>query len=281
MEKKWRETITSNDNLLRLNVKELWQYRDLLVMLVRRDFLAIYKQTILGPLWFILQPALTTIMYVLVFSRVGKFPTNGISPVLFYLSGLVLWLFFSECILRTASFFKENTAIFSKVYFPRLIVPFSMVITNIIKLAIHLILFILVYAYFFITDPSIRPTIYILLFPLLIIMIALFGLGMGIIVSSLTTRYKDLVHLVNFGVQLMMFISPVIFPLSSFEGSPLQWVILANPMTGIIEGFRYGFLGIGQLNAGLLLYDIACIVSLFILAILTFNSVEKSFVDNI
>jgi lipopolysaccharide transport system permease protein len=281
MEKKWRETITSDNSLLRLNIGELWQYRDLLVMLVRRDFLAIYKQTILGPLWFILQPALTTIMYVLVFSRVGKLSTNGVSPVLFYLSGLVLWLFFSECILRTASFFKDNTAIFSKVYFPRLIVPFSMVLTNTIKLGIHLFLFLMVYIYFMVTDPSIRPNIYAFLFPVYIGMIGIFGLGMGIMVSSLTTRYKDLVHLVNFGVQLMMFISPVIFPLSSFAGSPLQWVILANPMTGIIEGFRYGFLGAGQFNPGLLLYDVACIIGLFLLALLTFNSVEKSFVDNI
>ncbi len=277
----WKEIITPANNLLKVDTKEIWRYRDLLWILVRRDITAIYKQTILGPLWFFIQPVLTTIMYVLIFSRIGKFSTAGIPPVIFYLSGLVLWLYFSECILRTSTFFKDNNAIFSKVYFPRLIVPLAIIFTNLIKLSIHLALFFLVYAFYLLSDTIIQPNASALLFPLLILMIGFLGLGMGIIISSLTTKYKDLVHLVSFAVQLMMFASPVLFPLSSFDGSPLKLLIMANPMTGIIETFRYGLLGIGKLNYALLGYDISFIISLLVIGIITFNAVEKDFVDTI
>jgi lipopolysaccharide transport system permease protein len=277
----WKEIITPENNLLRVDTKEIWRYRDLLWILVKRDVTAIYKQTILGPLWFFIQPVLTTIMYVLIFSRIGKFSTAGIPPVLFYLSGLVLWLYCSECILRTSTFFKDNNAIFSKVYFPRLIVPVAIIFTNLIKLSIHLALFFLVYTFYLFSDSSIQPNASAILFPLLIFMIGILGLGMGIIISSLTTKYKDLVHLVGFGVQLMMFASPVLFPLSSFDGSRLKFLIMANPMTGIIETFRYGFLGTGEINYALLAYDISFIFSLLLLGIITFNTVEKDFVDTI
>jgi lipopolysaccharide transport system permease protein len=277
----WKEIITPEKNLLKVDIKAIWQYRDLLRILVKRDITAIYKQTILGPLWFFIQPVLTTIMYVLIFSRIGKFSTSGIPPVIFYLSGLVLWLYFSECILRTSTFFKDNNAIFSKVYFPRLIVPVAIVFTNLIKLSIHLLLFFMIYAFYLFSDASILPNTSALLFPLLIMMTGMLGLGMGIIISSITTKYKDLVHLLSFGVQLMMFASPVLYPLSSFEGSPLKVFIMANPMTGIIEAFRFGFLGTGHISFALIGYDIVFIVSMLAIGIITFNTVEKDFVDTI
>jgi lipopolysaccharide transport system permease protein len=193
-----------------------------------------------------------------------------------------LWLYFSECILRTASFLKDNNAIFSKVYFPRLIVPISLVITNLVKLMIHLGLFFIVYIYYAITNPSlVRANSAALLFPLLIVMIALLGMGSGLIVSSLTTRYKDLSHLVTFGVQLLMFMSPVIYPLASFENTTFYNALLLNPMTGIIETFRYGFLGQGYFSVGLLLYDITCILGCMMLGIILYNGIEREFVDTI
>lgn len=278
---KWKEIITPNNSLFTLNFRELWTFRDLILLLIKRDITAVYKQTILGPLWFLIQPVLTTVMYVLIFTKVGKFSTGGVPPVLFYLSGLVMWLYFSECILRTASFLKDNNAIFSKVYFPRLIVPIALVLTNLVKLSIHLLLFFLVLLYYSITDQAIRINSTALLFPALIIMSGLLGLSLGIIISSLTTKYKDLIHLVSFGVQLLMFMSPVIYPLSSFENSPLKNLIMANPMTGIIEAFRYAFLGNGHLSYGLLAYDLLCILFFLFIGILLFNSVEKNFVDNV
>jgi len=239
LKRTWREIITPQNNIFSLNLKEIWNYRDLLFILVRRDILAIYKQTILGPIWFFLQPVLTTITFVVVFARVGKLPTSDLPPLLFYLSGLVLWSYFSECILRTSTFFKDNNPILSKVYFPRLIVPLSLVMTNLVKLSIQLLVFLLVYICFLVKSPDVRPNAYALLFPLLILLIAGLGLGTGMMISSLTTRYKDLSHLTTFGVQLAMFASPVIFPLSGFGNGSYRLLIMANPMTGIIETFRY------------------------------------------
>lgn len=283
LKRTWRETITGQNNIFSLNLKEIWNYRDLLFILVRRDILAIYKQTILGPLWFFLQPILTTITFVIVFARIGKIYNSDLPPLLFYLSGLVLWSYFSECILRTSTFFKDNNPILSKVYFPRLIVPLSLIMTNLVKLAIQLSVFILIYTYFLIQTSAVRPNLYALLFPVLIVLIAGLGLGTGMIISSLTTRYKDLSHLTTFGVQLLMFVSPVIFPVSNYIHSSYRWLIMANPMTGIIEAFRYGFLGksYGYFSWGLLGYDTACMIFFLFLGILSFNAVEKNFIDSI
>jgi len=283
LKRTWREIITPQNNIFSLNLKEIWNYRDLLFILVRRDILAIYKQTILGPLWFFLQPILTTVTFVVVFARVGKIYNSDLPPILFYLSGLVLWSYFSECILRTSTFFKDNNPILSKVYFPRLIVPLSLILTNLVKLAIQLCLFILIYTYFLVRTSGVRPNALALLFPLLILLIAGLGLGTGMIISSLTTRYKDLSHLTTFGVQLLMFISPVIFPVSNYLHSSYRLLIMANPMTGIIEAFRYGFLGksYGYFSWGLLGYDAACMIFFLFLGILSFNAVEKNFIDSI
>lgn len=281
-EKKWKEIIRSGNNIFSLNLKEIWHYRDLLFILVRRDILAIYKQTILGPLWFFLQPILTTIVFIIVFSRAAKLSTSELPAPLFYLSGLILWGYFSECILRTSTFFKDNTQILSKVYFPRLIIPLSLIITNLIKLSIQLLLFFIVYAYFyFFTNPTFKPNLYSLMLPVLIFFSGILGLAAGMMVSSLTTRYKDLVHLVTFGVQLLMFTSPVIFPLSNLSESKYKYFVMLNPMTGIIEAFRYGFFGKGDFSWWLLSYDMLFAVILLLAAIMVFNLVEKSFVDTI
>ncbi len=280
-EKKWQEVITSKDSIWKLNVKEIWDYRDLLVIWMRRDILSIYKQTILGPLWFVLQPILTTATYVLIFSRLAKFSTVGLPPVVFYLSGIIIWSYFSECITKTATFFKDGSPVFSKVYFPRLIIPLSLVLTNLVKFGIQFLLFIIVFIYYLATSDSLHPNGYIALLPVLILLIAALGLGTGILISSLTTRYKDFSHLVTFGVQLLMFTSPVFFPIMGIEDSSYKNVILANPMTGIIEAFRYGFTGRGYFSWQLLGYDAACVVFFLFIGIITFNSVEKNFVDNI
>lgn len=280
-QQKWREVLTAKNNILSINIKEIWDYRDLLFILMRRDILAVYKQTILGPLWFFLQPALTTVIYIIIFSRVAKLSTSGMPPALFYLSGLVLWSYFAECITRTSTFFKDNSQILTKVYFPRLIIPLSLILTNLVKFAIQFLLFLLVYAYFYFTGANIQPNGFIFLFPVLVFLIGLLGLGMGMMISSLTTKYKDLIHLLTFGVQLLMFASPVIFPISGYSNSGFEWLIKANPMSGIIEAFRYGFLGNGYFSWALLGYDVACIGLFLLLGVMVFNAIEKSFADTI
>lgn len=280
-DRQWAEIITHKNNIWRLNFKEIWDYRDLLIIWMRRDILAIYKQTILGPIWFILQPVLTTITYVIIFSRIAKLSTLDLPPAIFYLSGIIVWSYFSECITKTATFFKDSAPVFSKVYFPRLIIPLSLVLTNLVKFGIQLVLFIAIYIYYVVTDNSFHANIYVVLVPLLIMLIAGLGLGSGMIISSLTTRYKDFVHLINFGVQLLMFTSPVFFPVESIESSNYKQLILANPMTGIIEAFRYGFTGKGYFSWQLLAYDTGCVIFLLLIGTVIFNAVEKDFVDTI
>ncbi len=280
-ERRWKEIISPENNIWSLNVREIYEYRDLLFIWMRRDILAIYKQTILGPLWFILQPVLTTIAYVIIFSRIAKLSTVGLPPVLFYVSGIIVWGYFAECITKTSTFFKDSTPILSKVYFPRLIIPLSLVLTNLVKFAIQFLLFICIYFYFLSTTSGLQPNAYLLLLPLLVILIAGLGLGCGMIVSSLTIRYKDFVHLITFGIQLMMFTSPVFFPVEGMADNQYRKIILANPMTGIIEAFRYGFTGKGYFSWELLAYDTACMLVFLFLGIIMFNSVEKNFVDSI
>lgn len=281
IDRKWKEVITPANNIWSFNFKELWEYRDLLVIWMRRDILAIYKQTILGPLWFVLQPVLTTIVYVFIFSRIAKLSTIDLPPVLFYISGIIVWSYFAECITKTATFFKDSTAVLSKVYFPRLIIPLSLVLTNLVKFSIQFLLFLCIYLYYLVKDPGIHPNAYLLLFPVFILMIAGLGLGCGMIISSLTIRYKDFVHLITFGVQLLMFTSPVFFPVASLPDNIYRRFILANPMSGIIEAFRYAFTGKGYFNWGVLMYDAGFVLVCLIVGIAIFNLVEKNFVDTI
>lgn len=277
----WKEIITPKKGLFSINFKEIWNYRDLLIIWVKRDISSIYKQTILGPLWFFLQPVLTTGVYLIIFRKLANFSTSGLPPILFYLSGIILWGYFAECVIKTSSFLKDNTAIFSKVYFPRLIIPLSITLTNLIKFGIQFCLFLLVYLYFFITTKEVAPTPYVFLLPILLLFVAILGLGAGIIVASLTIKYKDLSHLITFGIQLMMFVSTVFFPLQSMSDVAYKKLVLANPMSGMIEAFRYIFSGQGYINWWLLAYDGLFSILLLTIGVMLFNVTEKTFVDTI
>jgi lipopolysaccharide transport system permease protein len=277
----WDMVIQPTSGWLDLNLVDIWYYRDLLWMFVKRDVVSVYKQTILGPLWFIIQPILTTIMFMVIFNNVAKIPTANVPPVLFYMSGLTIWNYFATCLNKTATTFSLNANIFGKVYFPRLIMPLSNVISNMIAFAIQfgLLLFIMLY-YILFKGFSFHFNQFILLLPVVLILLACLGLGLGIIISSLTTKYRDLGFLVTFGVQLMMYATPVIYPLSYITGK-YRIFILANPVTPLIEIFRLSLLGTGTFSMYQLLYStIFTIVSLFI-GIIVFNRVEKSFMDTV
>jgi len=275
----WSLIIRPKTSWFDLHLYDLWRYRDLLLMFVRRDFVSLYKQTILGPLWFIVQPLMTTFMFVIVFDKVAEIPTDGVPPALFYLSGLVVWNYFSTCLTKTSNTFNSNAEIFGKVYFPRLVVPLSNVISALISLGIQLtLLFVLLGYFYFFHDSGIYLNRYLVFLPFLLILIALLSLGLGIIISSLTTKYRDLVFLVNFGVQLLMYATPVIYPLSFFEGK-YKVLILANPLTPIIEIFRYSILGVGEINIWHVAYSVLFTTITLLLGVLVFNRVEKSFID--
>lgn len=278
---KWKEVITAQNNIWSFNLKQIWEYKDLLMIWMRRDILSIYKQTILGPLWFILQPALTTLVYFILFSKIARFPTPGIPPVIFYLSGIIVWNYFADCFTKTATFLKDNTAIFSKVFFPRLIIPVSIVLTNLVKFSIQLLLLFAVVIYYVLTGKLSQPNLYILLLPALMILCAGLGLAGGILVSSVTIKYKDLFHLIAFGTQLLMFTCPVFYDLSAIPVNGYRNIVLYNPLSGIIEAFRYGITGTGYFDWQLLLFDGCFMLVLMFIAIITYNHVEKDFVDKI
>ncbi len=276
----WTSVIKPSNGWFDINIKELWQYRDLIVMFVKRDFVAVYKQTILGPLWFLLQPLFTTLIFTIVFGQIAKLPTNGLPQVLFYLSGTVMWNYFASCLNTTSNTFIANAGIFGKVYFPRLVTPISVVITNMLTFAIQFFLFLSVFAYFLLKGVAVTPTVWILITPVLLFQMACLGLGCGIIVSSMTTKYRDLSLLVSFGVQLWMYATPVVYPVSMVSGT-LSWLLVLNPMTAIIEIFRYAFLG-GQLIP--LWYwgiSIGITLSLLTVGIILFSKVEKTFMDTV
>lgn len=280
-EKQWTEVIEPKSTLFDLRLKEVWHYRDLLVMWVKRDFAATYKQTILGPLWFFIQPLLTTIMFTIVFARFAKISTAELPPVLFYMSGITIWNYFAESFSKTATVFKDNAQVFGKVYFPRLIIPLSIVASNLIRFLIQFALF-LVFLFFFLLKGNnlLHPNWAIALTPLLLLLMAGFALGGGMIISALTTKYRDLVFLLTFGVQLFMYITPVIYPLSSLSEQYKPYV-LANPLTAVVETFRYGYLGTGNFSIGNLLYSFVFMMLLVISGIVIFNRVEKNFMDTV
>lgn len=263
-----------------INLSAVWKSRDLLWMFVWRDFVAVYKQTILGPLWFFIQPTFSTIIFTIIFSNIAKIPTEKIPPILFYMSGLIGWNYFSDCLNKTSSTFVSNAGIFGKVYFPRLIVPMSVVISNLIKFSVQFILFLVIWGYYLFTSEMIHPNIYILFTPFLLILMAGLGLGFGIIISSLTTKYRDFSLLVGFGVQLLMYITPIVYPLS-FIPEEYKWVILVNPLTPIFEAFKYAFLGIGTISFIHLLYSGIFMFLVLAIGVLIFNKVEKSFMDTV
>lgn len=276
----WDIEIKPKSKFLSLELSELWNHRDLVRMFVKRDFSSVYKQSILGPLWFFIQPIFTTIIFTVVFGNIAKISTDGIPKILFYLSGITLWNYFSDCLLGTSDTFIKNAAIFGKVYFPRLAVPISIVISNLMKFGVQLLLFLLVYFYYMYNGAALQPNWVLLLSPLLIINMAVLGLGAGMIISAMTTKYRDLRFLVTFGVQLLMYATPVIYPLSSI-GPKYKWIMELNPMTAIIETFKYGFIGSGSFSVAALLQSSIVSIILFITGSLIFNRVEKTFMDNI
>lgn len=275
----WTEIIEPQHNLLDLQLNEVWRYRDLLLLLVRRDFVATYKQTILGPVWFFLQPIMTTLTFTLIFGRIAGISTDGLPMILFYLAGITLWNYFSECLNRTSTVFRDNAAIFGKVYFPRLIMPLSIVASNLIKLGIQFGLFLACWVYYLATG-QVQPNIYLLLTPFLIVLMGGLSLGFGMIISAMTTKYRDLAFLLTFGVQLLMYATPVIYPLSSISDK-YKPLILANPMSSITETFRYGFLGSGSFSWLMLGYSTVFTIIIVITGTVIFNKVEKSFMDTV
>lgn len=277
----WDIVIKPRGRKFTLNLKELWQYRDLLQMYVRRDIVTMYKQTILGPLWFLIQPIFTTVMYMFVFGGIANISTDGLPQMLFYLSGILCWSYFSECMNRSSSTFSGNAGVFSKVYFPRLVVPISGLISNLVKLVIQLLLFLAIYIYFYNNGANIHITKHILLFPVLILMLAGLGFGFGIIISSLTTKYRDLSILFGFVVQLWMYATPIVYPLSIMKENyaNYMWIIQLNPLTSIVEASRYAFMGVGTFSWASLSYSFVFTIIIVLIGTVTFNKVERSFID--
>lgn len=278
----WTEEITPHTSLLDIRLGEVWKYRDLLMLFVKRDFVATYKQTILGPIWHFIQPLLTTFMYLIIFGVVAKIPTGGIEAIPFYMSGIAIWNYFSACLTGTSSTFVGNAAIFGKVYFPRLVMPLSVIISNIIKFGIQFLLLLIVLAYYGITKGHFHYGISWLLIPLLVIIMAGLGLGFGIIISSLTTKYRDFTVLISFGIQLLMYATPIVYPASYIRGvSKHGYLIDYNPLTAVVEGFRYAIFGSTDFNIASLGYSFAWMIAVLIVGAVVFNKTEKSFMDTV
>lgn len=276
----WTTILRPRGRLFDLHLRELWEYRDLVLLFVRRDFVQFYKQTILGPLWFFVQPLITSGVFMVAFSGIAGIPTDGLPPLLFYLAGTIAWSYFSACLTKTSETFIVNAQLFGKVYFPRLAVPVSIVITNMISFGIQLLFFLAVLLYYHVADAAVAPHWQVLLLPLLLLMMAALGLGLGIIVSALTTKYRDLRFVVQFGVPLLMYATPVAYPLSEI---PARYVplLLANPMTAIIEGFRYAFTGAGTFSWPLLGLSAAIIALVLFIGLMLFSRVERTFMDTV
>lgn len=272
--------INSKQSLFSLNLKEVWAYRDLLYMLVKRDFVTFYKQTVLGPLWFIVQPLLTTVIYIILFGNIAKLSTDGLPQILFYLSGITVWNYFSESLTKTSTVFTANAGMFGKVYFPRLIMPLSIVASALMKFAVQFGIFLAVLLYYVLFTDTVHPNSWILLTPLLILLMAMFALGMGMIFSSLTTKYKDLTFLLTFGTQLFMYITPVVYPISALP-ERLRFLAVFNPLSSVFECFRYAFLGAGSFDLMNLIWSSIFIFALLIIGTVIFNKVEKSFMDTV
>lgn len=280
----WDLVIKGHTSLFDVKFKDLWHYRDLLFLFVKRDFVSFYKQTVLGPLWFFIQPIFTTIVFTFVFGNLAGISADGLPQYLFYLSGITAWNYFSDCLTKTSTVFRDNANIFGKVYFPRLIMPLSIVVSNLVRFGVQLVLLILAMIYFyFFPEPkaSFEVTTAILLFPFLVLLMALLGLGFGLIITAMTTKYRDLTFLVTFGVQLLMYGTTVIYPLSYAREKGYGWLVEKNPMTGIIEGFRYAFLGKGEFTFANIGYSTLFTVVILFLGIIIFNKTEKNFVDTI
>ena len=282
LEQGWTTEIRPKEKLLSVDFKEIWRYRDLMMLFVKRNIITQYKQTVLGPLWYIIQPMMTTVMYMVVFGGIAKISTDGLPQPLFYLAGISFWQYFADCLNKTSNTFVSNSAIFGKVYFPRLVTPLSDVISNLVRFGIQFALFLIVYAYYALfTEVQIHTNWYALMLPILVAMLAGLALGFGILFSSMTTKYRDLQLLLGFFVSLWMYATPVIYPLSTIKNETLRLVMQLNPLTGIVEFFKYGMLGVGNHEWWMLGYSFAFMVVLLGVGIIVFNKVQKSFMDTV
>ncbi len=275
----WSNEIRPASSLFDLKLKDVWRYRDLLILLVRRDFVTTFKQTILGPLWFFITPIFTTLMFMFVFGNIAKIQTGSVPQLAFYLGGITLWNYFSSCLMGTSAVFTANAGIFGKVYFPRLIMPLSIVASKLMQFGVQFSLFLAVIIYYWIGG-KVQPNMWVLLTPYLILLMAMFAMGSGMIISSMTTKYKDLSMLLAFGVQLYMYVTPIIYPISNMP-QKYRWLIELNPLTGIFESFKYAWLGEGEFTMGMLGYSSAFVAALLFIGIVIFNKVEKSFMDTV
>jgi lipopolysaccharide transport system permease protein len=276
----WTQVIEPHDKLFDLKLRELWEFRDLVKLFVRRDFVAQYKQTILGPAWHLLSPLFTTIVFTIVFGRIAKISTDGLPQFIFYMAGNVIWAYFAGVLIATSRTFISGASIFGQVYFPRLATPVSVLISKLIAFSIQFVFFICLVIYFMMRDASVHPNIWILLTPVLILMMGIIGLGGGVIVSALTTRYRDLQVLVGFGVSLLMYATPIVYPLSMVP-EKYKIFLMANPISAVVETFRYAFLGSGSFNLYHLLYSFIFSIAIFIIGVIMFNKVERTFMDTI
>jgi lipopolysaccharide transport system permease protein len=279
----WDLEIKPSNKLLDFKLKELWHYRDLLILLVRRDFVSFYKQTILGPLWFFIQPLFTTIIFTFVFGNLAQISTDGLPGPLFYMAGITAWNYFADCLTKTSTVFTSNAGIFGKVYFPRLIMPLSIVLSNLIRFGVQMALFIFFMIYYALQGANFSPNWYILLFPYLLLLMAMLGLGLGMIISALTTKYRDLSFLIGFGIQLLMYGTTVIYPLSTVQEKypKYEYLIAFNPMTAIIETFRFGFLGEGAFSWAYLSICSMVTFVIMVTGVVIFNKVERNFIDTV
>ncbi len=275
----WDLVIKGHTSLFDLRLGELWNYRDLLVLFVRRDFVTVYKQTILGPLWFFIQPLLTTITFTIIFGNVAQLSTDGAPKLVFYMAGITLWSYFSTCLTNVSGVFNTNAGIFGKVYFPRLIMPLTIVISNLMKFFVQFLLFVGFVIYFTMQD-QISPNNWILLTPFIIILMALISMGIGLILSAMTTKYKDLNHLIGFGIQLFMYATPVIYPSSSVPEN-YAWIVHLNPLVGLFDYMRYAYLGVGSFSLQTLVYPILFSIGILFLGVLIFNKTQKTFMDTV
>lgn len=279
----WLFEITPKNKFFSLNLKEVWQYRDLLLLFVKRDVVTVYKQTILGPLWYLIQPLFTSIIFTIIFNSVAGIETGTIPPFLFNLAGITVWNYFTSCLNDTSDTFKKNASIFGKVYFPRIIMPLSVVISNLLKFGIQFLIFIAFYIFYYSQGAVISLNATIVFFPILVVLMGILGLGLGMIISSLVTKYRDFTYLIGFGVQLLMYLSAVMYPMALIKEKlpSYGWLVAYNPLAYVVETSRYMLLNIGQISVLGLIYTFSVTVIVFFVGLLFFNKTEKSFIDTV
>ena len=283
IEKEWLFEITPKNKFFTLNLKEVWQYRDLLMLFVKRDVVTVYKQTVLGPLWYLIQPLFTSITFTIIFNTIAGIETGTIPPFLFNLAGIMVWNYFTACLTGTSDTFKANASIFGKVYFPRIITPLSVVISNLIKFGIQFFIFVAFYLFFYIQGVALSLNVFVLFFPFLIVLMGILGLGLGMLISSMVTKYRDLSYLISFGVQLLMYLSAVMYPMALIQEKmpDYAWLVQYNPLAYIIETTRFVLLGVGTVSVWGLVYTVCVTVIVFFVGLLVFNKTEKSFIDTV